>query len=105
MKKFLFKLLAAIAFIVASVYGGWNIACLIMLVPYNMPYFLDIFLRFCLSILRADYLANADDLPIVALLLFWIVSTPLVGVLIFLCGKAIRRHYRARKVRRESPVK
>jgi hypothetical protein len=102
MKKFLFKLLAVLAFVMASVYGGWNIACLIMLVPYNMPDFLETFLRFCLSIIGADYLANADDLPMVALLLFWIVSTPLVGVLIFLCGKAIRR-YRSRKVRRPLP--
>jgi hypothetical protein len=100
MKNILLKLLAALAFVMASVYGGWNIACLIMLVPYNMPYSLEIFLRFCLSIIGADYLGNADDLPMVALLLFWIVSTPLVGVLIFLFGKAIRRHYRARKIRR-----
>lgn len=96
MKETLLKLLAVLALVMASIIGGWYIACLIMLVPYNMPEFLEAFLRFCLSLMGADELATPDDLPMVALLLFWIVSTPLVGILIFLCSKKIRR-YRASK--------
>jgi len=102
MKKILRKILTVLAFLVTSVIGGWYIACSIMLVPYNMPEFLETFLRFCLSILGANYLATPDDLPMVALLFFWIVTTPLFGVFIFLCSKAIYRRYRARKVRSQS---
>jgi hypothetical protein len=92
MKKFTTTLLVLVAFIVLSVVGGWYLACLIMLLPYNMPGSLDRLIRFGLSLTGNDHLANADDMPMLALLLFWIVATIFTAGLICFCNGAIRRY-------------
>jgi hypothetical protein len=62
-----------------------------MLLPYNMPYWLDAFIRFCLSVTGADALANPDDMPMLALLLSWAVGTLLIGTLIYLSIRVRRK--------------
>ncbi|PQV54972.1 hypothetical protein [Paraburkholderia sp. BL21I4N1] len=88
------KILAVVVFVVVSVIGGWYLACLFSLLPFNMPDFVDGFIRFVLSVTGNNDLANADDMEMLALLLYWIVSTLLVGGLIFAGYRTLRRYQR-----------
>jgi hypothetical protein len=83
-------------FVAVSVIGGWYVACLVMLLPYNMQDSLDTLIRFCLSVTGNDYLANPDDMPMLALSLFWIVATLLVGALLFIGYRTVRESARER---------
>ncbi|MFT4066566.1 hypothetical protein [Paraburkholderia sp.] len=106
MKKLVMKLLAGVAFVVASVIGGWFLALLPDVIPCgnivdvfpcsNMPYPVDMFIRFCLSLTGHDDLANLDDMEILALLFYWALSTLIVAALLYAGVKTICRLY-ARK--------
>lgn len=106
MKKIIVKLIACVIFIAASVIGGLFLSHLPDLIPCgnvidvfpcsNMPYPVDMFIRFCLSAAGRGDLANPDDMEALAALFYWIVATLLVGLLIHLGNRALRR-YLARK--------
>lgn len=51
-----------------------------MLVPYNMPSGEDAVIRRGLSAVGAEHLANPDDMPMIALLFYWVMATLLIGV-------------------------
>ncbi|WP_120294179.1 hypothetical protein [Paraburkholderia sp. BL23I1N1] len=54
------------------------------------------FVRFVLSVTGNSDMANPDDMEMLALLLYWGVSTLLVGGLIFAGYRALR-HYRKQR--------
>ncbi|MFM0603672.1 hypothetical protein PQR05_03970 [Paraburkholderia sediminicola] len=94
-KQLAIKILLVIAFVAVSVIAGWYVACLFSLLPFNMPYPVDRFIRFVLSVTGNSDLANADDMEMLALLLYWAVSTLLVGGLMFAGYRALRHYRRA----------
>lgn len=98
MKKQARKLLRNVAWIVTSAIAGWQSTYYIDdSFPGNMPYSVDVFIRYCLAITGRDDLANPDDMEVLALLLYWAIATLVIGALLLLCHLAIR-HYRARTV-------
>ena len=86
------KALVFVAFVAISVICGWQLTYLIDLLPFNMPYPVEMFIRFCLSVTGNNHLGNPDDMEVLSLLLYWAMATLLVGALLFICYWAVRRH-------------
>ena len=95
-KEFAVKALLVVAFVVVSVIGGWYVAALYSRLPIEMPHPVNTFVRFVLSVTGNSDMANPDDMETLALLLYWVVSTLLVGGLIFAGYRALR-HYRKQR--------
>ena len=57
-----------------------------------MPYPVDMFIRFYLSVVGHNELANPDDMEVLAALFYWIIATLLVGGLILTGYWALRRY-------------
>jgi hypothetical protein len=92
------RILRYVAWGTASCIGGWQLTYVIAALPFNMPIFVETFIRFCLSVTGAEYLGNPEDMTTLALVLYWALATLLVGAFLFLCYFALSR-YRARKIR------
>jgi hypothetical protein len=82
----------------ASCIGGWQITYVIAALPFNMPSFVETFIRFWLSVTGTEYLGNPEDMATLALILYWGVATLLLGAFLFLGYFALCR-YQARKIR------
>ncbi|CAG9251029.1 hypothetical protein [Paraburkholderia unamae] len=80
------KILHWTIFSILCLIAGWYIAHLYDFIPMNMPYGVDSFLRGLLSLFGLNDLANPDDMEVLAMLLYWLVSSVLFGVLL-LTGK------------------
>jgi hypothetical protein len=63
---------------------------LIIMIPSNMPYAVDMFIRFGLSVTGHEELANPDDMFVLALLLYWTVSAVVIGIVLYVAWSAIR---------------
>ncbi|MFM0591687.1 MULTISPECIES: hypothetical protein [Paraburkholderia] len=95
MKRILLKILGCGVAAALSIVGGWYVACLFMLVPYNMPPGEDAFIRHGLTAVGAEHLANPDDMPMIALLLCWGIAALLIGALLFIGYAVLRRRHRS----------
>ncbi|SIT38674.1 exported hypothetical protein [Paraburkholderia piptadeniae] len=91
------RILRYAAWSMASAIGGWQLTYVIAALPFNMPIFVETFIRFCLSVTGAEYLGNPEDMATLALVFYWAIATLLVGAFLFLCYFAVRRH-RAKKI-------
>jgi hypothetical protein len=96
--SFVKRVLRYVAWGMASSIGGWQLTYVIAALPFNMPMFVETFIRFCLSVTGAEYLGNPEDMATLALVLYWAIATLLVGALLFLCYFALCG-YRVRKIR------
>jgi hypothetical protein len=85
-----------VAWGLASAIGGWQLTYLIAALPFNMPGFVETFIRFCLSVAGVEYLRDPEDMATLALLLYWVIATLFVCALLFVCYRLLCR-YRARK--------
>jgi hypothetical protein len=45
-------LLRYVAWVLVSAIGGWQLTYVIAALPFNMPVFVETFIRFCLSVTR-----------------------------------------------------
>lgn len=91
------KLLRYVVWVVISVIGGWQLTYVIAVLPFNMPVFVEVFIRFWLSVTGTEYLGNPEDMGTLALILYWLVATLFVATAISLFYFAVR-HYRAKKI-------
>ena len=91
MKALVPKFLLPVILVVLSVIGGWQATYLIEMIPANMPHAVDAFIRFCLSITGHKELANPDDMAVLALILYWVGSAVLIGLVLYAGYAAIRR--------------
>ncbi|MFL9946260.1 hypothetical protein PQR68_09795 [Paraburkholderia agricolaris] len=94
--QFAVKALLVVAFVVVSVIGAWYVAVFYSRLPIEMPQPVDTFVRFVLSVTGNSDMANPDDMAMLALLLYWVVSTLLVGGFIFAGYRALL-HYRKQR--------
>ncbi|MCC8396899.1 hypothetical protein LJ656_30440 [Paraburkholderia sp. MMS20-SJTR3] len=78
------RTLIALIVVALSAIAGWQLTYLIVLLPFNMPDAVNLFLRFCLAATGNDSLANPDDMEVLALLLYWALSSLLIGALLYL---------------------
>jgi hypothetical protein len=92
------KFLPAVLLVLVSIIGGWQATYLIQDIPSNMPYAVDMFIRFGLSAIGHEELANPDDMEVLGLLLYWIVSAVVIGIVLYVAWSAIRN-----RLRRVSP--
>jgi hypothetical protein len=102
MKRVIVKLVTRVAFIATSIIGGLFLSHLPDLIPCgnvidvfpcsDMPYPVDMFIRFFLSVSGRVDLANADDMEALAALLYWLVATLLVGFFTYIGSWALRRY-------------
>ncbi|QGZ65001.1 hypothetical protein [Paraburkholderia acidisoli] len=77
-------------FFIANLAGGWFLAHLYDAIPINMPSSVDGFLRASLTLFHRSDLANPDDMEVLALLLYWLATSALLGVFL-LSSKAFLR--------------
>ena len=98
--SFVKRILRYVAWGTASSIGGWQLTYVIAALPFNMPIFVETFIRFCLSMTGAEYLGNPEDMATLALVLYWAIATLLVGGLLFL-GYFALSCYRTRKIRNQ----
>lgn len=86
------KISRNILWFVVSVIVGWRLTYHIDDVfPGNMPYSVDMFIRFCLKMIGRNDLANPDDMETLALLLYWVIASLLVAAVIFAGYRVLRR--------------
>ncbi|HEX7931653.1 MAG TPA: hypothetical protein VF573_01005 [Paraburkholderia sp.] len=91
------NLLRYVIWIVMSVTAGWRLTYYIDdIFPGNMPYSVDMFIRFWLKVLGRNNLANPDDREVLSLLLYWALATLVAGALFFFCYVVARAFSRKR---------
>ena len=93
------RILPRIGLIVAAAIGGWQLTYVIALLPFNMPAFLDSFIEFFLTATGASHLENPEDIETLALLIYGVIATLLVGALLLFGYRALRQ-YRFKKTGR-----
>lgn len=81
----------------ASLAGGWTLFMLYSMLPFNMPYVVETFIRFCLFLTGHDELANPDDMELVASLLFSILFSAAAGIAVLMFAQWLGRYNAARK--------
>ncbi|WP_051377531.1 hypothetical protein [Paraburkholderia dilworthii] len=97
-QNLLTKLLQYVVWIAISIIGGWQLTYHIDdLSPGNMPYSVDMFIRFCVEVVGRNDLANPDDMEVLGLLLYWAIAALLIGALLFLCYIAAHALFRRRR--------
>jgi len=82
---------------VASAIVGWQLTYVIAALPFNMPIFVETFIRFCLSVFGAEYLGNPEDMATLALILYWVMAALFVGAVLSICYVALCRN-RVKKI-------
>ncbi|MFT4066564.1 hypothetical protein [Paraburkholderia sp.] len=97
MRKASAKIPIAITLVAISMIGGWQLTYVIDMLPFNMPEPVEMFIRFCLSVTGNDDLANPDDMAVLALIFYWVLSTLLVGALLYsgvraVCHRCVRKN-------------
>jgi hypothetical protein len=85
------KFVPPILLVLVSVIGGWQVTYLIDMIPSDMPYAVDKLIRLGLSVTGHKELANPDDMFVLALFLYWIVSAVVIGIVLHLAWSAIRK--------------
>lgn len=95
MRKLVTKYFPPVVIVLVSIVGGWQATYLIDMIPRNMPYAVDMFIRFCLSVTGHEELANPDDMAVLALVLYWIVSAILIGMVLSAAYSAVRHRRRS----------
>jgi hypothetical protein len=88
------KFLLPVLLVLASIVGGWQVTNLIIMIPSNMPYAVEMFIRYGLSVAGYEELANPDDMAVLALLLYWTVSAVVIGIVSYVAWSAIRGRFR-----------
>lgn len=88
------KILPPVLLVLASIVGGWQVTDLIIMIPSNMPYAVETFIRYGLSVAGYEELANPDDMEVLALLLYWTVSAVVIGIVLYVAWSAIRGRLR-----------
>lgn len=106
MKKITMRLIFFAAYGAASFIGGWYLWQVPELIPCgkivdiwpcsNMPNSVDMLIRLGLSVVGHDELANPDDMEVLAVLLYWLISTLVVAAVLLLLHRGFRR-YRAKR--------
>lgn len=96
MRTLVTKYFPPVVIVLVSIVGGWQATYLIDTIPRNMPYAVDMFIRFCLSVTGHEELANPDDMAVLALVLYWIVSAILIGIVLSAAYSAIRHRRRSK---------
>ena len=79
------KIFHWIIFCIFCLVAGWYVAHLYDFIPMNMPSGVDYFLRAFLSLFGMRDLENPDDMEVLAILLYWLVSSTQCGVLLLAC--------------------
>lgn len=103
MRKYALRTFCVVAYLLGSVVGGWHITCLFTLLPMAMPVSVDTSIRFALSITGNDDLANADDMEMLALPLYWAIATLLSAIVLVGFKRWLSRYLIARKSAEASP--
>jgi hypothetical protein len=88
------KFLPPVLLVLMSIVGGWQVTYLILMIPSNMPYAVDMFIRFGLSVIGHEELANPEDMEVLALLLYWTVSAVVIWIVVYVAWSAIRGRLR-----------
>jgi hypothetical protein len=88
------KFLLPVLLVLASIVGGWQVTNLIIMIPSNMPYGVEMFIRYGLSVAGYEELANPDDMAVLALLLYWTASAVIIGIALYVAWSAIRGRFR-----------
>jgi hypothetical protein len=88
------KFLPLVFLVLVSAIGGWQVTYLINMIPSDMPYAVDMFIRFGVSVTGHEELANSDDMAVLALLLYWVVSAVIIGIVLYVAWSAIRSRLR-----------
>lgn len=79
-----------------TIVGAWFLNEAVALLPFDMPYAVDVFLRGMLRLVGHTELANPDDMEVLAAGLYFVLSLVVVGVLVWL-GNRLVRGYVARR--------
>jgi hypothetical protein len=94
MMALLRKFLPPVLLVLVSIIGGCQVTHLIDMIPSNMPYAVDMFIRFGLSVTGHEELYNPDDMFVLAALLYWIVSAVVIGIVLYVAWPVIRGRLR-----------
>lgn len=81
-----------LANVAVTAVGAWGLLRVILGLPANMPYAVDMFLRMTLEISGNDALANPDDMEMLSLLLYLCVSVTVAGSAVLACNLAFYRY-------------
>lgn len=102
-KRFAIGLSIYTALIVISVIAGWQTTHLLDILPVEMPSSVEAFIRFWLRFTHTEYLANPDDMEVLAWLLYWLVATLLIALALAKFKGWLPRYLDARKSGEKTP--
>jgi small-conductance mechanosensitive channel len=98
MKKLTLALIKCVFLVTASLFLGWFLFQLYSILPFGMPYPVEMFIRFYLSATGSRDVTSPDAIEVAASLLFSIVFTLLAGLILFLLTRWVTRYLIARKI-------
>lgn len=75
--------------VVVTLCGGWFLNEFLGTLPFNMPYPVDLGIRWFLNVIGHNELANPDDMEILAFFLYLFGSVTFVGLCVFIVNRVI----------------
>jgi hypothetical protein len=102
-KKIAVSLSTYTALLFISVIEGWRSTYLVDLILIDVPDSVEAFIRFWLICTGTEYLANPDDMEVLALLLYWLIATLLFGFGLVGLKRWVSRYCAARITREPIP--
>lgn len=97
MKRLLLGALVAAANAVITLAGALALVSLFDLLPMNLPYSVQMFLSFILRVICKQDMDNADDMAMLAFLLYLTISVVIVGAIVVVGNVAMRRYLAKRR--------
>jgi hypothetical protein len=102
-KRFAIRLSIYTVLTVISGIAGWYTTHLLDILPVEMSSSEEAFILFWLRCTNTEYLANPDDIDVLAWLLYWLVSTLLIALALAKFKGWLPRYLVARKSGKKTP--
>lgn len=91
---------------------GWSILCLALAIsgaycltafyltmPTDMPYWVDMTIRFGFRILLNDTMPDPDDMGVIAVLIYFAISMAISGIVFGMVGRLVWRRFLSQRLR------
>ncbi|WP_118180214.1 hypothetical protein [Paraburkholderia phosphatilytica] len=97
MKRLIQRLIYALAFVSASVIGGWWLGRLLSPISFGMPLWLDIMIEAGMHLAGATDPLDPEDIELIGLFILFLAYCIIVGVVLAVALRTLRRYIKKRR--------
>ena len=85
--------------LVFSIAGAYCLTAFYLTMPTNMPYWVDMAIRFGFRVLLNDNMPDPDDMGVIAVLIYFAISMVISGIVFGIVGSLIWRRFLSQRLR------